>query len=178
MSSDDQYTFVGAHFAEGCSASWAPTDVLEDGYPILETHYPDQIGASQLHQEGITGAGVTIAFLDTGHDFIVNHQQAIPAPLNYRGFPKSICTSVNHQVCHGIPGNKTLKNGDIVEISTSPQQQPHHDWLNIVVTNRARSKIRSWLKREEKKRSVEVGRKLIEWRVAQTTAAIRAAIGP
>ena len=40
------------------------------------------------------------------HDYIVNEQQAIPAPLNYRGFPKSICTSVNHQVCHGIPGDR------------------------------------------------------------------------
>lgn len=51
------------------------------------------------------------------HDYIVNQQQAIPAPLNYRGFPKSICTSVNHVVCHGIPSpNKTLKEGDIVNI--------------------------------------------------------------
>jgi methionyl aminopeptidase len=43
------------------------------------------------------------------HDFIVDEQQAIPAPLNYRGFPKSICTSVNHVVCHGIPGSKVLR---------------------------------------------------------------------
>ena len=43
------------------------------------------------------------------HDYIVNEQQAIPAPLNYHGFPKSICTSVNHVVCHGIPNNKPLK---------------------------------------------------------------------
>jgi len=50
------------------------------------------------------------------HDYIVNEQQAIPAPLNYHGFPKSICTSVNHQVCHGIPSDKILKNGDIVNI--------------------------------------------------------------
>ena len=50
------------------------------------------------------------------HDYIVNTQQAIPAPLNYHGFPKSICTSVNHQVCHGIPGEKILKNGDIINI--------------------------------------------------------------
>src|SRR5260221_12422614 len=50
------------------------------------------------------------------HDFIVNNQQAIPAPLNYRGFPKSICTSVNHQVCHGIPGLRKLAEGDIVNI--------------------------------------------------------------
>jgi len=50
------------------------------------------------------------------HEYIINEQKAIPAPLNYRGFPKSICTSVNHQVCHGIPGERTLKNGDILNI--------------------------------------------------------------
>lgn len=50
------------------------------------------------------------------HDYIVGVQGAIPAPLNYRGFPKSICTSVNHVVCHGIPGEKRLRNGDIVNI--------------------------------------------------------------
>ena len=49
------------------------------------------------------------------HDFIIS-KGAIPAPLNYKGFPKSICTSVNHVVCHGIPSNKTLKNGDIINI--------------------------------------------------------------
>ena len=42
------------------------------------------------------------------HDFIVNVQHAVPAPLNYRGFPKSICTSVNHVVCHGIPGDRIM----------------------------------------------------------------------
>jgi methionine aminopeptidase type I len=50
------------------------------------------------------------------HDYIVGVQQAVPAPLNYRGFPKSICTSVNHVVCHGIPGDRKLKQGDIVNI--------------------------------------------------------------
>ena len=50
------------------------------------------------------------------HDYIVNTQQAIPAPLNYRGFPKSTCTSVNHVVCHGIPSDKKLRNGDCVNI--------------------------------------------------------------
>ena len=49
------------------------------------------------------------------HDFIIS-QGAIPAPLNYKGFPKSICTSVNHVVCHGIPSNKVLKEGDIINI--------------------------------------------------------------
>jgi len=52
------------------------------------------------------------------HDFIVEHG-AVPAPLNYRGFPKSICTSVNHVVCHGIPGDKRLKDGDIVNIDVT-----------------------------------------------------------
>ena len=50
--------------------------------------------------------GITTEELNTiCHDYIVNHQKAIPAPLNYRGFPKSICTSVNHVICHGIPGD-------------------------------------------------------------------------
>ena len=53
------------------------------------------------------------------HAYIVNEQQAVPAPLNYRGFPKSICTSVNHQVCHGIPGDRILKDGDIVNIDVT-----------------------------------------------------------
>ena len=53
------------------------------------------------------------------HEFITVEQHAIPAPLNYRGFPKSICTSVNHVVCHGIPGEKTLKVGDAVNIDVT-----------------------------------------------------------
>lgn len=56
---------------------------------------------------------------DRCHDFIVNTLGAIPAPLNYRGFPKSICTSVNHVVCHGIPSEKALKEGDIVNIDVT-----------------------------------------------------------
>lgn len=52
------------------------------------------------------------------HDYIVAHN-AIPAPLNYKGFPKSICTSVNHVVCHGIPGPKLLKKGDIINIDVT-----------------------------------------------------------
>ncbi len=71
--------------------------------------------------------GVTTDELDRiCHDYIVNEQQAIPAPLNYHGFPRSICTSVNHQVCHGIPGNKTLKNGDIVNIDITVIKDGFH----------------------------------------------------
>ena len=60
------------------------------------------------------------------HDYIVNVQQAIPAPLNYRGFPKSICTSINHQVCHGIPSDKALKDGDIINIDITVIKDGFH----------------------------------------------------
>lgn len=60
------------------------------------------------------------------HEYMVNEQKTIPAPLNYRGFPKSICTSVNHQVCHGIPGDRTLKNGDIVNIDVTVIKDEFH----------------------------------------------------
>ncbi|MGX2041599.1 type I methionyl aminopeptidase [Methylocaldum sp. MU1018] len=60
------------------------------------------------------------------HDYIVDVQKAIPAPLNYKGFPKSICTSVNHQVCHGIPGPKKLKSGDIVNIDITVIKDGYH----------------------------------------------------
>ena len=60
------------------------------------------------------------------HDFIVNDLDAIPAPLNYRGFPKSICTSVNHQVCHGIPADKKLKKGDILNIDITVIKDGYH----------------------------------------------------
>ena len=61
--------------------------------------------------------GITTGELDDiCHKYITEHQNAIPAPLDYRGFPRSICTSVNHVICHGIPGAKRLKDGDIVNI--------------------------------------------------------------
>ena len=60
------------------------------------------------------------------HDYIVNTQGTIPAPLNYHGFPKSICTSVNHQVCHGIPGKRKLKKGDIINIDVTIIKDGYH----------------------------------------------------
>jgi methionyl aminopeptidase len=63
--------------------------------------------------------GVTTEELDRlCHDYIVE-RNAIPAPLNYRGFPKSICTSINHVVCHGIPGPRKLIEGDILNIDVT-----------------------------------------------------------
>jgi methionyl aminopeptidase len=60
------------------------------------------------------------------HDYIVDTQQAVPAPLNYRGFPKSICTSLNHQVCHGIPGDRRLKTGDMLNIDVTVIKDGFH----------------------------------------------------
>ena len=61
------------------------------------------------------------------HDYMVNTQKTTPAPLNYRGFPKSICTSVNHVICHGIPDdNKVLKKGDILNIDVTVIKDGYH----------------------------------------------------
>jgi methionyl aminopeptidase len=72
-------------------------------------------------------AGTTTNELDRiCHDHIVNVQRAVPAPLNYKGFPKSICTSVNHVVCHGIPGDRKLKNGDIINVDITVIKDGFH----------------------------------------------------
>ena len=76
--------------------------------------------------------GVTTGELDKlCHDYMVNIQGCIPAPLNYapsgdKPYPKSICTSVNHQVCHGVPGDKQLKNGDIVNLDITTIKAGYH----------------------------------------------------
>ena len=71
--------------------------------------------------------GVTTAELDRiCHRHITEVQNATPAPLNYRGFPKSICTSVNHVVCHGIPGDRVLKSGDAVNIDVTVIKDGFH----------------------------------------------------
>lgn len=76
--------------------------------------------------------GVTTDALDKlCHDYIVNVHQAIPAPLNYAPeghtpYPKSICTSVNHVICHGVPSDKVLKNGDTVNIDITVIKDGYH----------------------------------------------------
>lgn len=71
--------------------------------------------------------GITTDALDQlCHDYIINELKAVPAPLNYRGFPKSICTSVNHVVCHGIPSDKKLKDGDIINIDITVIKDEYH----------------------------------------------------
>ncbi len=76
--------------------------------------------------------GVTTGELDRlCHDYITEVQKAVPAPLNYapsgyKPYPKSICTSVNHQVCHGIPGDRVLRNGDIVNLDITVIKDGYH----------------------------------------------------
>jgi methionyl aminopeptidase len=72
-------------------------------------------------------AGVTTGELDRlCHDYIVDVQRAIPACLGYKGYPRSICTSVNHVVCHGIPGDKRLKAGDVVNVDVTVIKDGFH----------------------------------------------------
>ena len=72
--------------------------------------------------------GITTGELDRiCHDYIVNELDAVPAPLNYNGFPKSICTSINEVVCHGIPSDKkALKSGDIINIDITVIKDGYH----------------------------------------------------
>ena len=87
-----------------------------------------QLAAEQLRMIApYVKPGVTTNELnDICHRYTLEVQHAIPAPLNYHGYPKSICTSVNHQVCHGIPNDKALKNGDIVNIDITVIKDGYH----------------------------------------------------
>ncbi|MBL8450052.1 MAG: type I methionyl aminopeptidase [Dechloromonas sp.] len=82
--------------------------------------------------EPFVKAGITTDELDRlCHDYMVEVQGCIPAPLNYapsgyKPYPKSICTSVNHQVCHGVPGDKALRNGDIVNLDITTIKDGYH----------------------------------------------------
>lgn len=95
---------------------------------IQKMRIAGQLAAQVLEMiEPFVKVGVTTNELDKiCHDYIVNEQQAIPAPLDYHGFPKSICTSVNNQICHGIPGEKKLKSGDIINIDITVIKDGYH----------------------------------------------------
>lgn len=96
---------------------------------IIKMRVAGRLAAEVLEMIGpYVKAGVSTGELDKiCHDYIVNVQQAIPAPLNYNGFPKSICTSINHVVCHGIPSDtKLLKKGDIINIDVTVIKDEFH----------------------------------------------------
>lgn len=77
--------------------------------------------------EAHVAPGVTTGELDRiCHDYMTRELDCVPAPLNYRGFPKSICTSINQQVCHGIPGERVLRGGDILNIDVTVIKDGYH----------------------------------------------------
>ena len=86
--------------------------------------------------------GITTNRLDElCHDFIVSHG-AIPSPLNYRGFPKSICSSINEEICHGIPSDRKLRNGDVVNLDITTYLNGFHgDTSRMFHVGSARKKI-------------------------------------
>jgi methionyl aminopeptidase len=102
--------------------------IIKTAEDIEKMRVAGHLAADQLRmiaphiQPGVT----TDELNDICHDYTVNVQDATPAPLNYHGFPKSICTSVNHQVCHGIPSDKKLKKGDIVNIDVTVIKDGYH----------------------------------------------------
>ena len=102
--------------------------IIKTPEDIEKMRIAGQLAAEQLRMIAPhVKPGVTTDELnDICHDYTVNVQKAIPAPLNYHGFPKSICTSVNQQVCHGIPGNKKLKQGDIINIDVTVIKDGYH----------------------------------------------------
>ena len=105
------------------------TIIIKSPDQIAKMRVAGKLAAEVLEMIGpYVQPGVTTGELDKiCHDHIVNKQQAIPAPLNYRGFPKSICTSVNQVICHGIPNDdKTLKKGDIINIDITVIKDGYH----------------------------------------------------
>lgn len=104
------------------------TIVIKNADDIKKMRVACHLAADVLQMiEPYVKPGVTTGELnDICHNYITNVQKAIPAPLNYRGFPRSICTSVNHQICHGIPGDKKLKSSDIINIDITVIKDGYH----------------------------------------------------
>lgn len=104
------------------------TAKIKTAAEIEKMRVAGQLAAEVLQMiEPHVKAGMTTDELNTlCHDYIVNVQQAIPAPLNYHGFPKSICTSVNQVICHGIPNDKALKDGDCINIDITVIKEGYH----------------------------------------------------
>jgi len=102
--------------------------IIKTAVEIEKMRVAGKLAAEVLEMiEPFVVPGITTDELDKlCHDYIVDIQQAIPAPLNYHGFPKSICTSINHTVCHGIPCDKKLKSGDIVNIDITVIKDDYH----------------------------------------------------
>ncbi|ABM04705.1 methionine aminopeptidase, type I [Psychromonas ingrahamii 37] len=104
------------------------TGIIKTSEEIEKMRIAGQLAADVLTMiEPFIQIGVTTNELDKiCHDYIVDVQGCIPAPLNYHGFPKSVCTSVNYVVCHGIPNDKALRDGDSINIDITVIKDGYH----------------------------------------------------
>src|SRR5690625_616495 len=133
------YTILPLHrqFGARAHASVSPSSPDQDWNMAVTIKTPEEIEKMrvagqlaartlQMIEEHVKPGVTTDELNRICHDYIVNELQAIPAPLNYRGFPKSICTSVNHVVCHGIPGERVLRRGDLLNIDVTVIKDGYH----------------------------------------------------
>lgn len=104
------------------------SNLIKTPQEIEKMRVAGRLAASVLdYIEPHVQAGVTTEHLNQlCHDYMVNELDTIPAPLNYHGFPKSICTSVNNVICHGIPAEKNLKKGDIINLDITVIKDGYH----------------------------------------------------
>ena len=121
--------FVSGGSERNTQRKFSMTVITKTAEDIEKMRVAGRLAAEVLDMIGpYVVPGVSTGELDRiCHDYIVNQQQATPAPLNYNGFPKSICTSVNQVVCHGIPSDKKiLKSGDIINIDVTVIKDRFH----------------------------------------------------
>lgn len=102
--------------------------LIKDAEEISKMRVAGKLAAEVLEmiEEHVVAGATTNQLNQICHDYIVDVQKAVPAPLNYHGFPKSICTSINQVVCHGIPNDKPLKSGDIINIDITVIKDGYH----------------------------------------------------
>ena len=102
--------------------------IIKNKYQISKIRESGRLASQVLDMlEDHVLPGVTTQYLnDICHNHITLIQKAIPSPLLYQGFPKSICTSINHVVCHGIPSDRKLKKGDIINIDVTVKKDNYH----------------------------------------------------
>ncbi len=106
----------------------ATKSLIKNAWQIEKMRTAGKLAAQVLEAlEGKIIPGISTEEInDFCHRFIVEELDCVPAPLNYLGFPKSVCTSVNHQVCHGIPGQRHLKAGDIINVDVTVIKDGFH----------------------------------------------------
>jgi methionyl aminopeptidase len=102
--------------------------IIKSNEEIAKMRVAGKLAGEVLEMIGpyVKAAVSTLELNDICHEYITQVQNAIPAPLNYKGFPKSICTSLNYVVCHGIPNDRQLKNGDIINIDVTVIKDGFH----------------------------------------------------